>query len=178
MKVISLAQPFASLCFIKNPETGLILKSIETRSWNTKHRGPLLIHASKSKKYLKLCGQNPFISYLPAELCYDHKSGKDIIIPKPESLPYGAIIGSVDLVHTFQMDKNVCEWMQHSNSDNKLEFDFGDWKPGRYGWQFKNPVLFKKPIPAKGQLGIWNCESDLWNDIILKSTEENAVRKS
>lgn len=40
MKVISLLQPWASLVILGH-------KKIETRSWNTKYRGDLLIHASK-----------------------------------------------------------------------------------------------------------------------------------
>lgn len=40
MKVISLLQPWATLAVIGQ-------KKIETRSWSTKYRGPLLIHASK-----------------------------------------------------------------------------------------------------------------------------------
>ncbi len=35
---------------------------------------------------------------------------------------------------------------------------FGDWSPGRFGWILRNPVLFDKPIPAKGAQGFWNWE--------------------
>jgi len=42
MKAISLLQPWATLVV-----TGV--KTIETRSWGTKYRGPILIHASQGK---------------------------------------------------------------------------------------------------------------------------------
>ena len=42
MKVISLLEPWASL--VKEE-----VKTIETRSWQTKYRGELYIHASKRK---------------------------------------------------------------------------------------------------------------------------------
>ena len=45
MKVLSILQPWASLCLTVD-EKGKALKQIETRSWNTKYRGELLIHAS------------------------------------------------------------------------------------------------------------------------------------
>jgi hypothetical protein len=44
MKVLTLHQPYASLI-------ALGVKSIETRSWSTKYRGPLAIHAAKSVEY-------------------------------------------------------------------------------------------------------------------------------
>ena len=40
MKAISIRQPFAHL-------TAVGIKDVENRSWQTKHRGPLLIHALK-----------------------------------------------------------------------------------------------------------------------------------
>ena len=40
MKAFTLTQPWASLI-------ALLLKTFETRSWKTKYRGPLLIHASR-----------------------------------------------------------------------------------------------------------------------------------
>jgi len=43
MKAISIKQPFASM--IANGE-----KTLETRTWNTKHRGEILIVASKNPK--------------------------------------------------------------------------------------------------------------------------------
>jgi activating signal cointegrator 1 len=44
--VLTLWQPWASLCVIINPATGLPYKTIETRGWSTKYRGPLAIHAA------------------------------------------------------------------------------------------------------------------------------------
>lgn len=43
MKVISIMQPWATLIVLGH-------KKIETRSWNTKYRGEILIHASAGKK--------------------------------------------------------------------------------------------------------------------------------
>ena len=47
MRALTLHQPFAS--FIARG-----VKKYETRSWTTKYRGPLLIHAGKSKEHLSL----------------------------------------------------------------------------------------------------------------------------
>lgn len=50
MRIISIKQPWASLIVTgaRNIETGKVdFKDIENRTWPTKYRGPLLIHASR-----------------------------------------------------------------------------------------------------------------------------------
>lgn len=54
MKVLTLHQPHASLCVVINPATGLPWKTIETRSWATKYRGPLALHASARVPFNRL----------------------------------------------------------------------------------------------------------------------------
>lgn len=36
----------------------------------------------------------------------------------------------------------------------------GDYSPGRFAWVLQNPVMFDKPIPARGKQGWWNWEGD------------------
>jgi hypothetical protein len=151
MKVISLLQPWASLVVLGE-------KQIETRSWNTKYRGPLLIHASK-----KFTGDQ-------MNLCVEFKKKHGAGLGFFEDLPLGQIIGKVDLIDTFPTEK---AWAGASGIGFKVndkivigdelrmvlisikEEAFGDYSPGRYGWQLSNPVLFKTGIPAKGSLGLW-----------------------
>ena len=152
-KVISILQPWASLVVLGH-------KKIETRSWNTKYRGELLIHASVGKKYKSIPADDPFYKY------YHLLFAKNKMQPI-EHLPYGAIIGKVNLVDTVTSEE--LGWTQ-SFSDgystewsiqeeiNPQELAFGDYSPNRFGWLLSHPVLFDKPIPAKGQLGIWNWE--------------------
>jgi len=146
MKVISLLQPWASLSVLGH-------KKIETRSWNTKYRGELLIHAS-ARKSAELRG-----IMLDFQQEFFHLN-----LPRFEDLPFGAIIGKVNLIDTFQF--NAVRGMIQNNmscfiAGNKVEFSerelaFGDYSPGRYGWLLSDPVIFEKPIPAKGKLGLWD----------------------
>jgi hypothetical protein len=53
----------------------LVHKRVESRTWGRTHRGPLLIHAGKSRRWLD---------------SWDW--------PMPEGLVYGALIGVVDLI--------------------------------------------------------------------------------
>ncbi|HYO22934.1 MAG TPA: ASCH domain-containing protein [Flavisolibacter sp.] len=128
---LSLLQPWASLVVMG-------LKKIETRSWQTGHRGLLLIHASLGKKGKILSEALPFKKY----------------IPDFNSLPFGAIIGQVEL-------EDIVPVEQLFYSAEKLaaltleEKAFGDYTTGRYAWLLSTAVVFYEPIPVKGSLGLW-----------------------
>lgn len=127
MKVLSIKEPFATL--IANGK-----KKIETRSWKTNYRGEMFIHAS-GKTLAKEILSNDYI--------------KNII--KNMSMNYGNIICRCNLVDCIYVDeKCLKEIKQNSN-----EYLLGDYKIGRYAWIIKDVTLIH-PIPAKGQLNIWN----------------------
>ena len=137
MRVISLLQPWATLVVVG-------AKKIETRSWRTKYRGELLIHASLGKAGALLAQQPPFTKYISSF----------------EDLPFGAIIGKVVL-------EDVLPVEQFNLSDtaiNKLTLEekaFGDYSHGRYGWILSDAVQFAKPIPFKGALMLWEYKGEL-----------------
>ena len=145
MKVLSILQPYASLVVHG-------YKKIETRSWNTKYRGELLIHASVSKKSMSLMDNYEFERHI-------HHNGKIVF-------PFGAIIGKVNLVAVEPTevlhftdsisDGYKTEWTIQEEFGGASELAFGDYSPNRFGWLLSNPILFNEPIPCKGQLGIWN----------------------
>ena len=132
MKAISLLQPWASLVIMG-------VKTIETRSWQTPYRGELLIHASRGKKGGILCTEPPFRKY----------------IPNFSQLPFGALIGYVTLQKIVPVEM-LCLSSDTLAALTLEEKAFGDYTKGRYAWILAEPVLFEKPIPAKGTLGLWN----------------------
>ena len=142
MKALSLLQPWASLVVLGH-------KKVETRSWNTKYRGELLIHASTGKKpnqrSIHLDFQQHFF---------------DLQLPHFKDLPFGAIIGKVNLIDTFPTEEvsHNCNFHIGKNTweMNDQELAFGDYSAGRYCWLLSETVLFDSPIPAKGSLSIWN----------------------
>lgn len=158
MKCISILQPRASLCVTTDPKTGKAYKQIETRSWNTKFRGPLLIHASKAwKPEQEKLLDNPFFG---TSLQDDRGKIK---------LKTGAIIGMVNLVDTMNTERiilppNESKYRSIIADPWKItdqELAFGDYSEKRFGWLFSDPVLFKNPIPCKGSLSIWNLPGEL-----------------
>jgi hypothetical protein len=157
MKVISILQPWASLIVLGH-------KRIETRSWNTKYRGELLIHASKSTEFVNLAAHTHFNECMPVMWC--DVNGTDICYPIKEKIPLGCIIGKVNLVDVIlfdavrgMIDQNMAAYIGGRKVDfSEKEIAFGDYSPGRFGWLLSDPVLFSNPIPAKGKLGIWNYD--------------------
>lgn len=150
MKVISLLQPWATFVVMG-------IKKFETRSFNTKFRGKILIHASKkfSKHQFDLCFDIPeFRKH------FEEMSTMD--------LPKGFIIGSVeitDTIPTWQVthylnifDSPLSEFKGLGPRQWKEEIVYGDYSNERFAWKLENAIQFANPIPAKGQLGFWNYD--------------------
>lgn len=151
MKVLSLLQPWASL-IIKGH------KKIETRSWIPKNPAiikqleeeGLLIHASAKKIRLQ-DGMYNLIDHM-------ERIG---FFTDYDKLPYGAIIGRVKVEGFFRTDDLTHPSCKHFTGRDRIseqEEAFGDYSTGRFGWVLSDPLEFEKPIPAKGQLGLWNFE--------------------
>ncbi len=148
MKVITLQDPWASLVRLNE-------KHIETRSWSTRYRGPLLIHASKKSdaKNLKLAWNEPFYSaFLNAG---NHRG---------ITLYPGCIIAKCNLVDCQQItwsngiDLALCIKAQKEKVIKDKEFIFGDYTAGRFAWMLEDIEPLEKPIPAKGRLGLWEFD--------------------
>lgn len=135
MKAISLLQPWASL---------IGAKMIETRSWSTKYRGPLAIHASKGfpKLIRELCNREPFKTILS-------RTGFNL-----DNLPLGKIVATCDLVDIIKITPEFIATVQSP------ELDFGFYEVGRYAWILEDVKRLEKPIPAKGALSIWEWEGE------------------
>lgn len=136
MKSISLLQPWAGLLVLG-------IKEYETRSWNTKHRGLVAVHASarmpkEGKALLEELGRN----------------NRDF---KPGSYKYrvcttlGAVLGEVEIQETFSSNGPL-------DAISTEEQTFGDYSPNRYFWKCINPRLYAYNLPWKGQLGLWNYD--------------------
>ncbi|GAE25530.1 hypothetical protein JCM9140_1530 [Halalkalibacter wakoensis JCM 9140] len=140
MKVLSMIQPWASL-FVHREAT------YETRSWKTNYRGPLAIHTSKKIDKAVL----------------NHKAVEALLrkhgITK-ENIPTGTIIAECLLINCLKVTEN------HGTSavleDGRLvmgnDYFLGDFKVGGYVWEVEGMRLLDDPIPAKGQLGLWEYD--------------------
>lgn len=140
MKAITLTPPWAVA-------VAMGVKKIETRSWDTKFRGTILIHASSERrlKHRRLVEQLPFSSFIKA---YD-------------DLPFGCIIGCVDIVDTKPSEEIITDRAIFTDTiEQCLEYQLGDYSKNRFGWQLENPLLFDRVIPCKGHLSLWNVPKE------------------
>lgn len=127
MKALTLTQPWASLVAQGH-------KTIETRSWRTSYRGPLVIHAAKGY---------PRDAQLFA-------STEAALGRLPHRIPRAAAVAVVEMV--------ACLPTEELNLEiSGLERHLGDYGPGRWGWVFDPAKLFvfPEPVPYSGALGLW-----------------------
>lgn len=131
---------------IKQPWAWAILnldKDIENRSWKFPGSGGKTL---------------PCTLYIHASKTVD-KSGIDWIkanfqsVSVPTNLPTGVILGSV----------TVTECVQNSSSLWAI--------PGQYHWKLKNPKTLVKPVPFKGQLGIFSFEESFGEESFIANRD-------
>lgn len=125
LKVLTIKEPWATLIIDG-------YKKYEFRSWKTKYRGKILIHAGMSIE-------------------------KDMVVRfKSYNLNYssGEIIGEADLVDCILVDEKFNNELKKLNpivydKSNHIE---------TYAWKLENINRYKEPIKIKGKLGLWNYE--------------------
>lgn len=176
MKAITLWQPWASLIAVG-------AKKYETRSWATKYRGLLAIHAS---------AKDPKIIFATLPTCIQNAMSPILLEHYLlwENMPCGAVIATAVLMdcHKIEVEDDgtpFYRYLPHAAEILQLQRDFpgqkdyrgqrirrfpsserneilfGDWTPGRYAWELKNVQMLSCPISAKGAQGLWNWESDI-----------------
>ena len=127
MKVITIKQPFASLI-----AEGF--KEYEFRSWRTKYRGDILIHAGKGvdKKAMKR---------------YEHLNLE---------YPAGCILAKATITDCIYVDDNMVELLKEKDPlvyygiINDMDWD-------GYGFKLEN-VKKIEPISVNGKLSLWDYD--------------------
>ena len=126
MKVLTIKQPWATLIMQGN-------KRFEFRSWQTKYRGELLIHAGKG---------------------IDKEAVKRLANYLPKELPQSKILGKVTLVDCIKMTPEFKEELLKENNEIYTKSSFHE----NYGWQLEDVNVFNEPIDAKGHLSLWDYD--------------------
>ena len=127
MKAISLWQPWASL-WVGGP------KIHETRHWYTPVRGWIAVHAAKRREKIDQFDALSIVCDRAFGDCWR------------SDLPYGAIIGMVEIEDVYSTWKNGES--QHEDEDDLI---CGDFSPGRYVWRRGSFVKFTTPVPFAGK---------------------------
>lgn len=139
MKTITIKQPYADV-IVEG------IKDIENRTWPTKFRGRVLIHASAMQ--VKARNVN-----------YPHNEIWQMFVPKDNLMrayfsknTTSAIVGSVEIIDCVINHPSAwaekCEPIYRFGTDKIVQ--------ATYNWVLANPIKFPEPIPAKGKLSFWD----------------------
>lgn len=145
MRAVTIRQPWATLIAIGE-------KRFETRSWATKHRGEIAIHAGKAID--KQACADPAIKTILARHGYITSS----------DLPTGAIIATGILIDCWQSftqeDQVILESAGRIRSIADFEEQVGDYTEGRYAWELDQMKILQEPVLAKGYLSLWHWDQN------------------
>lgn len=142
MRCISLWQPWASLIACG-------AKTIETRSWPTNYRGPLVIHAAKK---ILTVGERWNLGPIFWQAVEEHLDRATF------EYPYGCIVATARLVNCvcFPACAQLVEVATRPN-----ERIFGDCSAGRYAWILEDVVALPAPISFRGAQGLFDVPDEL-----------------
>lgn len=118
MKALSIKQPWVHAILFEG-------KDVENRTWTTKHRGWIALHASAK----------------PMPATDDDFPGRNRC-PDLKSLPYSAICGVARVVN--MVSKSRSKWFYRPRDGSM-----------NYGWVLADVTPLPKPIRCKGTLGLW-----------------------
>lgn len=165
MKALTIWQPWASLI-----ATGE--KIYETRSWPTKYRGPIAIHAAK-KDPAKAPIWTPELEKYAGD---NEKIGPVIFLPTGSIIAVGELVNVWYIVHhpgaNVDMAKHIPVGAESMVEDKhapgfgdyfvptEKEMALGDWTPGRYAWEIRNVKILDVAPEAKGRQGLWNWDEN------------------
>jgi hypothetical protein len=166
MKTLSIRQPYASLICRG-------IKKVENRSWETKYRGKLLIHASGKplawpelsyftrhflKDYQKYYGStskgmpfyySAYMTWIKELYHFYHLGNETSYIPPLDKIKKAAkIYGYAMSTQTIIGETELVDIIRNSKDV------FAE--PGCFHWVLENPVLYDKPImDVMGKLQLW-----------------------
>lgn len=129
MKCLTICQPWAWAILHAG-------KTVENRTWKTNYRGPLLIHAGKSRKWLD-------------ELQAQGELSGPVLpngTPVPDGLVFGAILGVVNVVGCVPFEEVADD-----------PFASGPWC-----WQLANPQAFDEPVRYSGKQMLFDVPDEIY----------------
>jgi hypothetical protein len=169
MRVLSLWQPWASA-------VAAGAKVIETRSWQTSYRGPLLIHAAKrfDADDMEEMAECPvWIGALWPLRFGDHPGLTDAeraVSPARRAracLPLGSAVAVCELADcrpagSFRADeldrpRHRVAFGPDVDRYSWTERMMGDFGPGRFGWVLAGVRPLPAPVPCVGHQGLFNA---------------------
>jgi hypothetical protein len=179
VKFLTIRQPWASLIAVG-------AKTIETRPFSTKYRGPLAIHAGATRpanfEHHNVNDDTPpWVDLVAMSSCWLWTEHDDFYHGGLYRWcgPLGAVVAVCDLVDVVPIlsvvdsedhpgpwltvsDRGLCLWRggEHVAERMTAQLPFGDFTPGRYAWLLDN-VRPIEPVPMKGAQGLRDLPAEI-----------------
>lgn len=128
MKAITICQPWAWMIAAGH-------KGVENRTWSTDYRGPLAIHAGKSRKFLGA------IDWIEREL--------NLVVPAVKDLDFGVVVATATLVDCVAWDPRRGKRGERWGLDGDLLAE------GPHCLILRDVQRLAKPVPCSGSLHLW-----------------------
>jgi len=135
MRALTIHEPWASLIAAGR-------KRHETRSFPTRHRGLLAIHAAKA------WGPEQRANWLA------HVDA--VSRPTPR---LGCVVAVVRVDSCDLMDEALIA------AQTDEERAVGDWRPGLWAWRLGLVLALPTPVEASGRQRIWTLPYDVWDEV-------------
>jgi hypothetical protein len=145
IKALTICNPYPALILDPRTTNGQP-KLCENRPTRYSHRGPLLIHAGKSRQWM------PYINEL-ADLC-----SREFILGPDEFVTFSAIVGVVEVIDSLPLKEYL------------IKYPGDPWAFGPYCLRLANPRLFTRPIPFKGAQGLWRVSYEYVREALAEVT--------
>jgi hypothetical protein len=146
MRCLSFRQPWLDLLI-----SGV--KRVEVRRWNTRYRGPLLLHAASQ------------VDQEAVERFVQDGKLSGEYVPK-----VGVILGRGTLHDTFRYaaaDEFNRDALRHLNPDVSEQEFRGVFGGRLFGWVLTDVHALEEPVPLRGQLGLFDVPDELIQDELI-----------
>jgi hypothetical protein len=139
VKALTVCQPYADLICL--PDDHPRAKRVENRTWPTSYRGPLLIHAGKSRQWLT-----------------DHNYGMPT-----SGMVFGAIVGVANLAGCFEYKPHMSRMDQIYGGHYESFPWLREHKhvEGPWCWVLTECRRFEEPIEYRGAQGLFNVPREV-----------------
>lgn len=150
MKALTICQPYAHLICL--PEADPRHKRVENRTWATRYRGPIAIHAGKSRSWLDLSAD---------------KSIDEEYDIRVADMAFGAVVATANLVACLNIEAIV-----HGRYPDKYRWlATHNHTEGPWCWVLAD-VKAIEPIPYTGAQGLWDFPEELILGASAQAREE------
>lgn len=140
MKALTICQPYAHLICVTRS------KRVENRTWPTRYRGPILIHAGKSRAWLDVD--------VDRETGVEFDRSHEVALSE---MAFGAVVGAAILIDCLHIDT-----IRAGQHDKRLPWLRGhEHTGGPWCWLLGQRRAFPSPVAFQGSQGLFDIPESI-----------------